>query len=47
MSYAEKRELLSNIVKRVDYDIWKGMFVSPEDPEEMAGIIDELIELIP
>lgn len=42
----DKRALLSDLIKEVDYDIWKGMFVSPEEPEENEAQIKRLEQIL-
>lgn len=34
--------VLQNIVKELDYDMWKDLFVAPEEPEESARKIERL-----
>lgn len=43
-----KGELLSDLVKAIDYDIWKSMFVPEciEEPEENEARIAELETII-
>lgn len=39
-------EFLKSIISMVDYDIYKGMFEFPEEPEEMARHIESLEEVV-
>lgn len=46
MTRKQIRKLLSLIIEQVDYDIYKNLFVSPEDPDEAKEQIEDLIDLV-
>ncbi len=50
MEAGPKRERIINmlkaIVKEIDYDSYKGLFVIPEDPEYAEETIEELIRIV-
>lgn len=39
-------DMLEDIVKEIDYNIYKGLFVNPEDPEYAERQIEELITIV-
>ena len=46
MTDEQIKNMVSDIVNTVDYDIWKDIFsVEPEDPEWSQNLIDELIRV--
>ena len=38
--------MLKDIVKEIDYDIYRGLFVNPEEPEYAEQKIEELMTII-
>ncbi len=39
-------EMLKDIIKEVDYDAYKGLFVNPEEPEYAEEKIEALIQIV-
>jgi len=46
MEEEQIKEMLSDIVSAIDYDIWKDIFEFPEDPEFAEDLIDELTTIV-
>jgi hypothetical protein len=39
-------QMLKGIIRNVDYDIYKGLFVNPEEPDFAKEQIDDLVAIV-
>lgn len=39
-------KVVKELVKEIDYDIYKGLFVNPEDADDAEGQIENLIGIL-
>lgn len=46
MTKAKKLRLIKDIVRYVDNDIYKGLFVNPEEPEFAEEQIEDLLNIV-
>lgn len=46
MTNKQKRKMLEELVKELDYDIYKNLFVNPEDEEESEQTVESLLMTI-
>lgn len=46
MTNAAIEEMLKEILQRVDYDVYKGIYVNPEDDEESVETRECLIKIV-
>jgi hypothetical protein len=46
MTKSKIKLMLKEIVKEVDYDIYKGLFVNPEEPDFAKEIINSLTSIV-
>ncbi len=46
MKNTQKIKMLKELIKELDYDIYKNLFVNPEDKEETEQTVELLLTII-
>ncbi len=46
MSDKKIKEMLAGIIKVADYDLYKSLFVSPEEPDIADDCIDKMVSVV-